>query len=80
MNQRSCKQTVRCPSLDAPTGSTVCATQVRVYSESGLGAAMFHYHIRWSDSKPDWQAFKALEEALREAKRQLFRNFRASLP
>jgi len=51
-----------------------------VYSESGLGAAMFHYHIRWSDSKPDWQAFKALEEALREAKRQLFRNFRASLP
>ena len=31
-----------------------------------------HYHIRWSDSKPDWERFSAREEAERAA-RQLAR-------
>jgi hypothetical protein len=30
---------------------------------------MVHYHIRWSDSKLDWQAFSASQEAQIEAER-----------
>jgi hypothetical protein len=30
---------------------------------------MSHYHIRWSDSKIDWQAFPAKDEAVVEAER-----------
>jgi len=30
---------------------------------------MFHYHIRWSDSKLDWQVFNTPEEARRDANR-----------
>jgi hypothetical protein len=30
---------------------------------------MNHYHIRWGDSKLDWQAFQTVEEAETEAER-----------
>ncbi|PYX26729.1 MAG: hypothetical protein DMG80_20855 [Acidobacteria bacterium] len=30
---------------------------------------MTHYHIRWADSKIDWQAFPTTEEAVVEAER-----------
>ena len=30
---------------------------------------MNHYHIRWADSKIDWQAFQTKEEAVAEAER-----------
>lgn len=29
---------------------------------------MIHYHIRWSNSKLDWQAFRSREEAGKSAK------------
>jgi len=31
--------------------------------------AVDHYHIRWSDSKIDWQVFSASEEAQIEAEK-----------
>lgn len=30
---------------------------------------MTHYHIRWADSKIDWQAFQTKDEAVVEAER-----------
>ena len=30
---------------------------------------MNHYHIRWADSKVDWQAFHTRDEAVAEAER-----------
>jgi hypothetical protein len=30
---------------------------------------MNHYHIRWADSKIDWQAFQTKDEAVAEAER-----------
>ena len=30
---------------------------------------MNHYHIRWADSKIDWQAFQTEDEAVAEAER-----------
>lgn len=30
---------------------------------------MTHYHIRWADSKMDWQAFRTRDEAVIEAER-----------
>jgi hypothetical protein len=30
---------------------------------------MTHYHIRWADSKIDWQAFRTKDEAVAEAER-----------
>ena len=30
---------------------------------------MNHYHIRWADSKVDWQAFRTKAEAVAEAER-----------
>lgn len=30
---------------------------------------MNHYHIRWSDSKIDWQVFQTKDEAVAEAER-----------
>ncbi len=30
---------------------------------------MTHYHIRWADSKIDWQAFPTKDEAVVEAER-----------
>ena len=30
---------------------------------------MNHYHIRWADSKIDWQAFQTKDEAVVEAER-----------
>ena len=30
---------------------------------------MNHYHIRWADSKLDWQTFQTVEEAHTEAER-----------
>jgi len=29
---------------------------------------VIHYHIRWSDSKLDWEAFRSQQEAETEAK------------
>jgi hypothetical protein len=29
---------------------------------------MIHFHIRWSDSKLDWEAFQTREEAIAQAK------------
>ena len=38
--------------------------------KSDLGAAsMNHYHIRWSDSKIDWDAFQTKDEAVAAAER-----------
>ena len=33
------------------------------------GASMNHYHIRWANSKVDWQAFRTKDEAVAEAER-----------
>lgn len=30
---------------------------------------MIHYHIRWANSKIDWQAFRMRDEAVAEAER-----------
>lgn len=32
-------------------------------------ARVTHYHIRWADSKVDWQAFQTRDEAITEAER-----------
>ena len=33
-----------------------------------VGGRMTHFHIRWSDSKLDWEAFQTREEATARAK------------
>jgi len=34
-----------------------------------MAASMNHYHIRWANSKVDWQAFQTKDEAVAEAER-----------